>query len=237
MILKFVSSVIAVSSLLVVLTGCESLPSGSSVNSRQFDVEIVSAKFEQATPTLANMFDPSVKLNVPHQGLPIAVSVTPKSSFTGEPFLTKRVEGKEFTQSQPIWVLLYAKDGYLFGWQGPVTWTPNELRPPDTAERDYYYLQALSEQKTKTVTFWVSGSDKAVVALKDDIETYLTDLKQEDARRWISGDWLSGDQSMSERIARINEETLKMVNQHFRAEIADKNRVAQLLEEKREREQ
>lgn len=129
--------------------------------------------------------------------------------------------------------MLYDKDGYCFGWQGPINWTPSELRPPDESVRNYDYLQAIIGQRTKTVTFFVDGSDKAVVALRSELEKTLTKMGEAAWRSFLRGDWLAksgGD--YDEQVESVNKELLRIVGKHFKVEVVGKQRIAELSEKK-----
>jgi len=203
----------------------------------QFDVEITWVEFQSAQPSLSQMFDSSIHLVAPKSGLPVKIKVKPSSSFTGEPFKSIKVKGETITHSQPIWVLLYSKkDGYLFGKIGPLTWTKSQLTPVDESSvRNYEYLEAAREKATKNVSFIVNGSDKDIVAMRQEIEQYLTEY-QEDAWKefFTTTSGIYGDMpSRSEQEKEINDGFLKIANRYLRVEIADKEEVASLMMEPR----
>jgi hypothetical protein len=189
---------------------------------RYFDVTIVSAKFKQVTPSLSNMFNSTVQLAPvgPNNALPVVVSVKPKPSFTGEPFLTRTIGGQVVVQSQPdVYMLLCSKDGYVFSHQ-LLTWTPDELRPVDTSSiRDNSYLQAVENKSVKSVTFWVSGSDKDVVALQQDLENYFTKAESDAVKSFLDMNWGG---SASAQVQKINSDTLGIVSRYFKVRFASR---------------
>jgi hypothetical protein len=207
--------------------------------SSQFDAEIVEAQFQKAQPSLSQMFDSSIHLVAPKTGLPIKIRVKPRSSFTGEPFETRQIESDTITHSQPVWVLLYSKkDGYLFGRIGPLTWTESELTPVDESSvRNYDYLEAAKDKATKSVSFSVDGKDKDIVAMRLEIEQYLTQY-QEDAWKdfFSTTGGIYGDMpSRSEQEKEVNKGFLNIINSYLRVEIADKDKVESLVEQEWER--
>lgn len=204
-----------------------------------FDVEIVDAQFQNAQSSLSQLFDSSVHLVAPKTGLPIRVKVKPTSSFTGEPFETRQVGSDTTTHSQPVWVLLYSKkDGYLFGREGPLTWTKSELTPVDESSvRNYDYLEAAKDKGTKGVIFSVDGKDKDIVAMRQEIEQYLTEYQTESWKEFFSttGGIYGDIPSQSEQEKEVNDGFLKIINSYLRVEVADKDKVESLIEQEWER--
>jgi hypothetical protein len=205
--------------------------------SNQFETEIKPTRFVQRTPHPAGLLgssslDPGFQVSVPSGGLPITIIVTPKKSFSGEPFTERQVGGNLITQSQPVWVLLYSQDGYLFGWNGPLTWTKDELQVKDISnERNYNVIQDTQSRSPRTVTFYINSSDKDAVALQDATEQYLKGLLT--SERYLYFNRISGDfgewLGTTDSVDKINSDTTKMTNQYFKVSVVGKDKIEELM--------
>lgn len=173
-------------------SGCSLASDGTSIN--QFDIKLTDIGFTQNN----DLFSPDI-LSISGNQLLFQVDVTPKDTFTGEPFRTIELGNQDIgyetvIQSTPaVWLVLLSKDGYYFCDNGPLTWTPEELQLPDASERDYYKIQGMKKGRVKHVTLGVSSSDKAVVALLEDSNELARELYQGQWRALIRGDWLFGE--------------------------------------------
>jgi len=225
----------------IILSACGGVSDGNSPFKSQFDVEVTPVRFVQRTPHPAGLLgasslDPGFFLSVPSNGLTVTVKVTP-TSFTGEPFIERKIGEEVATFSQPVWVLLYSRDGYLFGWNGPITWVPDELEDKDLSNvRDYNAIQRASGEHSKTVTFYLSATDKDVVALREETEQYLKSASVSERYLYFNriggefGEWLGA----TEQVEKINQDTARITNRYFRVDIAGKEKIEALIEQKYE---
>lgn len=216
---------------LALVSGCSGStfsPAGKSMS--QFDTKLTDIGFRHNTA----LFSPDI-LSIPGDRLLFKVDVTPKDTFTGEPFRTVQLGNKDIgyqtlVQSTPaIWLALLSKDGYFFSSQGPLTWTPEELQLPDASERDYYKIQSMKERRVKHITIYVPSSDKAAVALLQDSNKLMGELQQKQWGALISGDWLLGKDLPKE----FDEEYIRgkfeaLFNRYFRLMIVEKEQLFKL---------
>lgn len=220
------------SMVLVIVSGCNGSPF-SSVNTSmsQFDSKLTDIGFRNN----AALFSPDI-LSIPGDSLRFKIDVTPKNTFTGEPFRTVRLGNKDIgfqtlVQSTPaIWLALLSKDGYYFHSQGPLTWTPEELRLPDASERDYYKIQSMRERRVKHVQMFVPSSDKAAIALLQDSNKLTAELQQKQWKYLITGDWLLGEDLPEEADEEyIRNEFEKLFNKYFKLMIVDSDGLQKLM--------
>jgi len=151
---------------LATISGCGRTTSSAPVKGMsQFDIRLTDIGFGHNTALLS----PDT-LYVPGERLPFRVDVSPKDTFTGQPFRTVQLGNRDIgyqtlVQSTPaVWLALLSRDGYFFSSAGPLTWTPEELQLPDALERDYYKIQSIKERRVKHVTIYAPSSDKATLA-------------------------------------------------------------------------
>jgi hypothetical protein len=219
------------SAALITISGCNgfSLSPASNIMS-QFEIKLVDIGFRSNIALLS----PEI-LSIPGDKLLFKVDVTPKDTFTGEPFRTIQLGNEDIgyetlVQSTPtVWLALLSKDGYFFSSEGPLTWTPEELQLPDPSERDYYKIQSMRERRVKNIKLYVPSSDKAAVALLQDSNILMEELLQKQWKWFISGDWLLGEnlpKEADEEYIRGEFETL--FNRHFRLIIVEKEQLLKL---------
>ena len=210
--------------LLITVTGCNgSTFSPANTSMSQFDIKLTDIGFRNNTA----LFSPDI-LSIPGESLRFKVDVTPKNTFTGEPFRTVQLGNKDIgfqtlVQSTPaIWLALLSKDGYYFHSQGPLTWTPEELQLPDASERDYYKIQSMKERRVKNVQMFVPSSDKAAIALLQDSNKLAAELQQKQWKYLISGDWLLGENLPDEADEEyIRDRFEQLFNRYFKLTIVD----------------
>jgi len=211
---------------LLLLTGCDKPIFSPSVNiSSQFDIKLTDIGFSHNIALFS-----SDTLSIRGDTLLFKVDVTPKDTFTGEPFEKIKILNEEIIHSTPaIWVALLSRDGYYFHSQGPLTWTPEELQLPDTSERDYYKIQSMEAQRVKHVQMFAPSSDKATVALLQDSNELMAELRQEQWKYLISGDWLLGEDLPEEADEEyIRSEFEKLFNKYFKLMIVDSDGLQEL---------
>jgi hypothetical protein len=216
---------------LMTLSGCSGFTfSPASKSMSQFDVKLMDIGFKRNT----TLFSQDA-LTISGERLLFKVDVTPRDTFTGEPFRTAQLGNKDtgfqtLVQSTPaIWLALLSKDGYFFSAQGPLNWTPEELQLPDTSERDYYKIQSKKERRVKHVTIYVPSSDKATVALLQDSNKLAAELQQKQWKWLMSGDWLFGEglpKEADEEYIRSRFEEL--FNRYFKLVIVEKEQLLKL---------
>lgn len=216
---------------LAIVSGCSGStfpPGGKSIS--QFDIKLTDIGFRHNTA----LFSPDI-LSIPGESLRFKVDVTPKDTFTGEPFRTVELGNKDIgfqtlVQSTPaVWLALLSKDGYYFHSQGPLTWTPEELQLPDASERDYYKIQSMKERRVKHVQMFVPSSDKAAIALLQDSNKLAAELQQKQWKYLITGDWLLGEDLPKEADEEyIRSEFEKLFNKYFRLIIVDSDGLQKL---------
>lgn len=217
---------------LVTLPGCDgSTFTPANINLSQFDVKLTDIGFRRNSALFSQD-----TLSISGESLLFRVDVTAKDSFTGEPFKTRQVGNKDigiqtFVQSTPaVWLALLSRDGYYFSSHGPLTWTPEELRLPDSSERDYYKIQSMKENRVKHVTIYVPSSDKAVVALLQDSNKLAAELQQQQWKYFISGDWLYGEDLPKESDAEyIRDKFEELFNRYFKLVIVDSDGLQKLM--------
>ncbi len=211
------------SSVMITLSGCVTSSFLSGGTMTQFEVKLVDIGFSNNTA----LFSPDT-LSISGDKLRFMVDITPKESFSGEPFRTIQIGTKNtgyqtLVQSTPIvWLVLLSRDGYFFGSEGPLTWTPEELRLPVPSERDYYKIQSMKEQREKQLRPYVSSSDKGAVALLKDSNQLMAELRRKQWKWMVSGDWLLGGDLPAEANGEyIRGRFEQLFNRYFKLVIVD----------------
>ena len=123
------------------------------------------------------------------------------------------------------YVCMLSTDGYFFG-NKVVKWTSEELEGPDENERDYEKIKQAEENKIKRVTFGAPANDKALVLLKQDIESLVKKIA-ENYYRELQSDLKGGDlvdffKDAGKDITPSREETNRVFNRHLKLVVTDK---------------
>jgi len=179
--------------IICLCVGCNELNIFNNVGD-QFEIKIIDIGFKRNTSLNAIFDSTAPRVVVPGNYLSVKVNVIPKPSFTGEPFNISSIRGTNIETSSPlVWLAVLSKDGYFFGATGPLTWTRSELVLPSESERNYYYAEALREQRIKGIVVkYIPSTDRDVVALTNDVSAYIDDIDRETWGWILEGDWLFG---------------------------------------------